>query len=128
MGVKEKQQTDTLYKKIKVSIIVPIYNTEKYLEKCIESIRKQTYSYLEIILVNDGSTDGSLDICTKYQKLDSRISVISQRNKGLVCSRKIGLLHAKGELVSFVDSDDWIEPDMYEQMVSIYEEFHPELI
>lgn len=128
MGVKEKQQTNTLYKKIKVSIIVPIYNTEKYLEKCIESIRKQTYSYLEIILVNDGSTDGSLDICTKYQKLDSRISVISQRNKGLVCSRKIGLLHAKGELVSFVDSDDWIEPDMYEQMVSIYEEFHPELI
>ena len=68
MGVKEKQQTNTLYKKIKVSIIVPIYNTEKYLEKCIESIRKQTYSYLEIILVNDGSTDGSLDICTKYQK------------------------------------------------------------
>ena len=68
MGVKEKQQTNTLYKKIKVSIIVPIYNTEKYLEKCIESIRKQTYSYLEIILVNDGSKDNTWEIIKSIHK------------------------------------------------------------
>lgn len=111
-----------------VSVIVPVYNAEKYLEKCIESIRNQTYSYLDIILINDGSTDSSLDICSRYQLLDSRISVISQENQGLVCARKTGLLHAKGELVGFVDSDDWIEPDMYERMALIYEKYHAELI
>lgn len=111
-----------------VSVIVPIYNVEKYLEKCIESIRNQTYPHLDIILVNDGSTDSSLDICNKYQRLDSRISVVSQENQGQNCARKTGLLHAKGQLVGFVDGDDWIEPDMYEQMVLIYNKYPAELI
>lgn len=111
-----------------VSIIIPIYNAQKYLEKCIESILGQTYSDLDIILVNDGSTDASLDICRRYQKLDSRIRVISQENKGAISARITGLSHAKGELAGFVDSDDWIEQDMYEQMMCIYERYHAELI
>lgn len=113
---------------IKVSVIVPIYNAEKYLEKCINSIIGQSYPHIEIILVNDGSSDGSLDICRKYQQTDTRINVISQKNQGLVCARKAGLSHARGALVGFVDSDDWIEPDMYEQMIRIYEKFHADLI
>ena len=113
---------------IKVSVIVTVYNAEKYLDQSIKSILKQTYSYIEIILVNDGSTDDSLNICNKYQQMDARISVISQPNQGLICARKTGLLHAKGLLVGFVDSDDWIEPEMYEEMVSIYEKYQPELI
>lgn len=111
-----------------VSIIVPVYNAEKYLEKCIESILGQTYSDLDIILVNDGSTDASLDICRRYQKLDSRIRIISQDKQGVTCARISGLSIAKGHLVGFVDSDDWIERDMYEQMVYIYEKYHAELI
>ena len=111
-----------------VSVIVPVYNAEKYLEKCIESIRSQTYVHLDIILVNDGSTDSSLNICRRYQQIDSRIRVISQKNQGLVRARITGLIHAKGQLVGFVDSDDWIEADMYEQMVLIYEKYHADLI
>ena len=111
-----------------VSIVIPVYNAEKYLDKCIKSILDQTYSELDIILVNDGSTDTSPDICRKYQMMDSRINVVSQDNKGVSCARKTGLLHAKGQLVGFVDNDDWIEPDMYEQMVLIYEKYHAELI
>ena len=111
-----------------VSVIVPVYNAEKYLEKCIESIRSQTYVHLDIILVNDGSTDSSLNICRRYQQIDSRIRVISQKNQGLVRARITGLIHAKGQLVGFVDSDDWIEPDMYEQMVLIYKKYHADLI
>lgn len=113
---------------IKVSVIVPIYNAEKYLNRCIRSILKQSYSCIEIILVDDGSTDNSLNICNKYQKIDARISVISKPNQGLISARKTGLLQAKGLLVGFVDSDDWIEPEMYEEMVSIYEKYQPELI
>lgn len=111
-----------------VSIVIPVYNAEKYLDKCIKSILDQTYSELDIILVNDGSTDTSPDICRKYQMMDSRINVVSQDNKGVSCARKTGLLHAKGQLVGFVDNDDWIETDMYEQMVLIYEKYHAELI
>ncbi len=114
--------------KTKVSIIVPLYNSSKYLKRCIESILNQTYPHIDIILVNDGSTDDSLDICNEYQCMDSRISVISQPNQGLICARKTGLLHAKGSLIGFVDSDDWIEPEMYEDMASIYEKYQPELI
>lgn len=99
-----------------ISIIVPIYNIEKYLPQCIESICHQTYRDLEIVLVNDGSTDGCRDICEDYRKKDSRIVVIHKENGGLVSARKAGLEAASGEYIAYVDGDDWVEPVMYERM------------
>ena len=95
-----------------ISIIIPIYNAEKYIERCIESIQKQTYSNLDIILVNDGSTDSSALICDKYANTDKRIQVIHKENKGAYEARNTGLKLAKGEYIAFVDSDDHIHPDM----------------
>ena len=95
----------------KISVIVPIYNQEKYLEECIESIINQTYHNLEIILVNDGSTDNSLEICKKYKKKDKRIIIIDKENKGLSSSRNAGLRKATGDYIMFCDSDDYYLPD-----------------
>lgn len=97
-----------------ISIIVPVYNVEKYLEKCILSILNQTYSHLQIILVNDGSVDNSVAICEKYTAMDNRIVLVSQENKGQAAARNRGLMFANGEYVSFIDSDDYIDADFYE--------------
>ena len=106
----------------KVSIIVPIYNVEKYLSKCIESIINQTYTNLEIILINDGSPDDSLKICKKYQKMDKRISIIDKKNGGVSSARNAGIDASSGEYLIFVDSDDWLELDAVEYMVSLVKE------
>lgn len=95
-----------------VSIIVPIYNSAPFLDKCIQSIINQTYRYIEIILINDGSTDNSGDICNKYAEYDSRIKVVHKNNGGLVSSRKYGVSLCTGEYILYVDGDDWIEPDL----------------
>lgn len=100
-----------------LSVVVPIYNVEEYLEKCIESIVTQTYSNLEIILVNDGSTDGCLEICRKWEKQDKRIIVIDKLNGGLSDARNEGMKIASGELITFVDSDDFIDQEMYKKMI-----------
>lgn len=100
-----------------VSVVVPVYNVEKYLEQCVESIVNQTYKNLEIILVDDGSTDYSPIICDAYARKDSRVHVIHQKNQGVVVARKTGYLYAKGEYLGTVDSDDWIEPDMFAVML-----------
>lgn len=105
-----------------VSIIVPIYNSEKYLSKCIESILNQTYKDIELILVDDGSRDKSLDICNEYAKRDARVLVIHQENRGVSSARNKGLDIAKGRYIGFVDSDDYIAPDMIRYLVSILEE------
>ena len=110
-----------------VTIIVPIYNVEKYLEKCVESILSQTYKNIEIILVNDGSTDGSLDICKRYADLDKRIRIIDKRNGGLSDARNAGLDAAHGEFVGFVDSDDWIAEEMYQRLVTACEMYHADM-
>lgn len=96
-----------------ISVIVPVYNVEKYIRRCVESILAQTYSDLEIILVDDGSTDSSGKICDEYQKDDLRVVVVHKKNGGLSDARNVGLEIAKGEYIGFVDSDDYIEPDMY---------------
>lgn len=101
-----------------ISIIVPIFNSEKYLERCIDSICSQTYSNLEIILINDGSIDDSGDICDKYALNDKRIHVIHTVNGGQASARNIGLTKATGEYIGFVDSDDYIDKDMYKLMVT----------
>ncbi len=98
---------------MKVSVVVPVYNTEQYLHRCLESLRNQTLKEIEIILVDDGSEDCSGDICDNYAAQGARIHVIHKANGGLVSARQTGLSTASGEYVGFVDSDDWIEPDMY---------------
>ena len=99
-----------------ISIIVPVYNVEVYLEKCLNSIINQTYGNIEIILINDGSTDNSGKICDKYAKIDERVVVIHKENGGVSSARNAGLKVAKGNFVGFVDPDDWIAEDMYEKL------------
>lgn len=94
-----------------ISIIVPVYNVEPYLKQCIESLRSQSYKSIEIILINDGSTDNSASICDIYSKLDSRIIVVHQKNQGLSAARNKGLDIAKGDYISFIDSDDIVHQD-----------------
>ena len=100
----------------KISIIIPVYNVEKYLERCLDSVLNQSYKNLEIILINDGSTDNSLDICLKYAKKDNRIKLINQNNSGISEVRNKGLEAAKGEYIAFVDSDDVIDKDMFKTL------------
>ena len=95
----------------KVSIIIPVYNVENYLAKCLDSVISQTYKNIEILLINDGSTDSSLDICERYRQIDSRVIVINKKNSGVSASRNKGLSQATGDYIMFIDSDDWIERD-----------------
>lgn len=96
-----------------LSIIIPVYNVDLYLERCLESVLSQSYKELEVILVDDGSTDQSGDICDKFAKKDGRVNVIHKSNGGLVSARKAGLHASTGKYISYVDSDDWIEQGMY---------------
>lgn len=106
-------------KNLKVSIIIPIYKVEKYLKKCIDSILNQTYSNIEVILVDDGSPDNCGKICDEYKKLDDRIIVIHKENGGLSDARNKGLKIATGEFISFIDSDDYIANDFIEYLLNI---------
>lgn len=100
---------------VKISIIVPIYNAEEYLAQCLDSIVGQTLQKIEIIPIDDGSTDSSSSICERYL-VDDRVSYYHKQNEGLAAARQDGLDRASGEYIGFVDSDDWLEPDMYEKM------------
>jgi glycosyltransferase involved in cell wall biosynthesis len=106
----------------KVSIIVPVYNVESYLLRCIDSMINQTYKNLEIILVNDGSSDNSGMICDEYAVKDDRIKVFHQKNSGVSAARNLGLKMATGEYVGFVDSDDWLDHDMFAYLVQLANE------
>ena len=106
-----------------ISIIIPVYKVEKYLEKCIESVLKQTYTNLQIILVDDGSPDNCGKICDEYAKKDSRIEVIHKVNGGLSYARNVGISKAKGRYIGFVDSDDYIKEDMYEILLNLIKEY-----
>ena len=100
-----------------LSIIVPIYNVENYLAKCIESILAQTFQDFELLLINDGSTDNSEEICVFYKEVDKRILVLNKTNGGVSSARNVGLCKAKGKYIAFVDPDDTIEPNMYEVLL-----------
>lgn len=106
-----------------ISVIVPVYKVEKYLEKCIESIIKQTYTNLQIILVDDGSPDNCGKICDEYAKKDLRIEVIHKANGGLSDARNVGISKAKGRYIGFVDSDDYIKEDMYEILLNLIKKY-----
>lgn len=112
----------------KISVIVPVYNTENYLPRCIESILRQTYQNIEIVLVDDGSTDSSLCICEEYAKKDSRVVVITQENKGNNAARKAGLQACTGEYITFVDSDDWIGSNLVARLYEEIRENHGDMV
>ena len=107
-----------------ISVIVPVYNVEQYLNQCVDSILGQTHSNLEVILVDDGSPDACGEICEEYASHDSRVRVIHKENGGLSDARNAGLDIAQGDYIGFVDSDDWIEPDMFEYLLHGAEGMH----
>lgn len=111
-----------------LSVIIPVYNVEQYLSRCVDSILAQTYQKLEVILVDDGAQDASGHICDEYAAKDSRVRVIHKKNGGLSSARNAGIDAAKGEYLAFVDSDDWIEPDAYEHMLSLMENYDAKLV
>jgi glycosyltransferase involved in cell wall biosynthesis len=106
-----------------ISVIVPVYNAEKYLTKCIESILGQTYPNIELLLINDGSTDGSPAICDEYALKDKRVKVIHKKNEGVSSARNMGLELAQGDFISFVDADDWLERDAIERIVESIQKY-----
>ena len=111
-----------------VSIVITVYNCEKYIEKLLDSVINQTYKNLEIIIVNDGSKDDTLNICKKYSSRDKRIKIISQKNAGVSCARNKGIDKVTGKYIYFCDSDDYLELDTIEKMVDIYRQYDVELV
>lgn len=106
-----------------ITVIVPVYNILEYLSRCVHSITAQTYQHLEILLVDDGSTDGTGELCDRLGAEDERIRVFHKENGGSSSARNLGLVHATGEYIGFVDSDDYIESDMYELLLSAIKEY-----
>ncbi len=102
---------------VKLSIVVPVYNAEKFLVKCVNSLLEQNVRDIEVILVNDGSRDKSLEICKEFAKKDSRVKVFSQENSGQSKARNVGMDVASGEFITFMDSDDWVDADYYEKLI-----------
>ena len=113
---------------MKYSVIIPVYNVEKYLKRCVDSILSQTYEELEVLLVDDGSTDCSGEICDVYAMKDSRVKVFHKENEGLSSARNLGLDIAQGEFIVFVDSDDWIESNMYEYMFTALKSTNSDIV
>lgn len=117
----------TFFKK-KISVIVPVYNVEKYLEDCIDSIENQTYNNIELILVDDGSTDKSLEIAKTMKKKYNNIIVISQENQGQGAARNVGLNYSSGDYISFIDSDDIISQNMFKKMITYCEKYDLDIL
>lgn len=111
-----------------ISIIVPVYNTENYLEKCLYSLVNQTYKNIEIIIVDDGSPDNSINIIQKFVLADNRVKVISQKNQGLSGARNTGMNNANGDYIMFIDSDDWIEIDTCEKAINASEKYNADVV
>ena len=105
-----------------LSVIVPVYNAERFLERCITSLTNQTYKNLEILLVNDGSKDDSLSICRRFAQQDDRIKVLDKPNGGASSARNLGLKHATGDYIGFCDADDFQDADTFETLIHIMEE------
>lgn len=112
----------------KISVIVPVYKTEKYLFRCVDSLRNQTLKDIEIILVDDGSPDNCPEICDEYTRQDSRIRVIHKENGGVSTARNAGLDAAQGDYITFVDSDDYVDTEMYEQMLTVAVEHNCDVV
>ena len=111
----------------KITVIVPVYNVENYLEKCLDSLINQTYKNIEIIVINDGSTDNQGEICQEYAQKDNRIVYIEKENGGLSDARNVGLDKMTGSYVTFIDSDDWIEQDYIETLYKKIVEYQADI-
>ena len=111
-----------------ISIIVPVYNVERYLDDCLKSLINQTYKNIEIIIINDGSTDKSLDIVKKYKEIDKRIVLIDRENKGVLYSKVEGYKKSRGKYITYVDSDDWIEQDAIETLYNYIIEYDADVV
>lgn len=111
-----------------ISVVIPVYNAAKYLQRCVASVLCQTYTDIECILVNDGSKDKSLQLCQSFAKKDSRIIVVNKENEGVDKTRFEGLKHASGEFVMFLDSDDWLEKDAVENLMKPMSQFEPDVV
>lgn len=111
-----------------VSVIIPVYNTQEYISECLKSVIRQSYTNLEIIIVNDGATDGSMEIVRNHAKKDSRIKIINQSNKGLAAARNSGIRHASGDWLFFLDSDDYIADDAIETLLSNALSSHSDMV
>lgn len=111
-----------------ISIIIPVYNREKYLKKCLDSVINQTYSNLDIICVNDGSTDSSLNILNEYAEIDQRVRIIDKENKGLSETRNVGIDNARGTYLTFIDSDDWYDNNIMEKCSDCINIYNPDVI
>lgn len=112
----------------KVSVIIPVYNTEKYLSRCLDSVLSNTYKNLEVICINDGSTDNSINILDNYKASDERVIVINQKNSGVSAARNAGLNAATGEYIAFIDSDDWVHPQYFEILLFAQEVTGAEIV
>lgn len=117
-----------LKKKIKLSVIVPVYRVEQYIVRCVDSILAQKFHDIELILVDDGSPDHCPEICDKYAQKDNRVKVIHKKNGGVAAARNAGLILAQGEYITFVDSDDFIEPDMYQSMIQVADQYDCDVV
>ncbi len=113
---------------MKISVIVPIYNVGRYLERCVDSILAQTYTDLEVILVDDGSPDNSAEICDRYSESDERVCVIHKENGGVSSALNAGIDKASGEVITFVDGDDSVDPDMYRSLMSLMLEHNADIV
>ena len=111
-----------------ISVIIPVYNSEKFLNRCVDSVLKQSYKELDIILIDDGSSDKSGEMCDQYAQMDKRVRVIHQKNRGVSAARNSGLDVAIGDYCTFVDSDDYIESEMYQSMIDIAEQYNCDVI
>lgn len=113
--------------RITISVIIPVYNAEKYLPKCLDSIFEQSGSF-EVITVNDGSTDGSLDVLQQYAKKHSNLKIVNQKNQGIAGARNTGIKHATNKYITFIDDDDWIEPDTFKLAISYLKKDKPDVL
>ena len=111
-----------------ISIVVPIYNVEKYLRQCLDSILDQTYEHFECLLINDGSPDNSADICKEYVDKDARFHYFEKENGGLASARNFGIKYSKGKYITFIDSDDWVESDYLEVLYSKIKEYNTDFV
>ena len=117
-----KQGESDMEEKVKISVIIPVYNTAQYLPRCLDSVLQNTYTNLEIICINDGSTDNSVEILEQYKQKDRRIIVVNKTNGGVSSARNMGLDMATGDYIAFIDSDDWIHPQYFATMADVIDE------